>query len=246
MDLLTYFTPSHAELYRDYFGPSYDEHLRHEFNLLPFYQPEQICPRGEYFAENWTEAVRDKIVKVRDYMANKDTGTIFVFSDVDVVFFEPIGAMIETAIRDHDFVFQNDLNGQVCTGFYACRISDRTRSFIEELLQNFDADRGDDQGNFNHVLGGKVKGDQFRTNQILAKRIVFKNTDVKVKMFDRRVRSVRLEHVGKKFLKPWEPGDAIPFSCPYPAVFHANWTVGVKNKIALIKAYQKRFGNDQS
>lgn len=59
---------------------------------------------------------------------------IFVFSDVDIIFFKKVSKDLTSHLKNKDIVFQteNYKKTLVCTGFFICRANKKTLALWEE------------------------------------------------------------------------------------------------------------------
>lgn len=166
---------------------------------------------GRYMERDWTEAVLFKCGRIIEAI-RENPGEILVYSDVDVQFFGPTKDSIREAIVGKDIVCQLDSpNGQVCTGFFAVRANDATLGLWEEVRACVRKDARD-QPAFNRIL-------RERKIQFGCLPLQFFGT-------------------GTFFRKMWDR-DGRFYIPKNPLMFHANWTVGVDNKLALLRTTRK-------
>lgn len=220
-------TPSHQGLHDDWFRPSLRDDYAVEVRPL-----EQVGQREDHVcgtaAFNLTMAakVRLMIDAIRD-----NWGRVFIYSDVDIQFFGKTEQLIDAAIRNRDLVAQRDarpwmtvlhhpqFSGHLCAGFLACRGNDRTLRLWQAVLD--------------HVRGRPDQHDQQALNQLLNRRTGWR--------LPNRF-GVRWGYLPDAFFGPgpqlrgvWEPG--MPLAVPRRIVMHhANWTIGVANKVAQLTA----------
>lgn len=163
---------------------------------------------GGYRTLDWTAAVLHKSRCIIDAIRN-NRGEIVVYSDVDVQFFAPTRERIRDAMYGRDIVCQLDApNGQLCTGFFAVRANDATLALWQEIERCVERE-GRDQSAFNRVLRARD---------------------------DIRFGCLPLEFFGAGtfYRRKWRPGDRL-YVHAHPVMFHANWTVGVDNKLELMR-----------
>ncbi len=184
-----------------------------ESNLTPVYtEIEQKCPTGEFASEGWNDATKQKLENLID-ITNSDNDDFFVFSDVDVQFFKPVWELGKRALENHDIVFQNDYYGAQCTGFFYCRINDKTKSLFQEALKIHHSHR-DDQTSIQAALK-LVSG--------LKHALLPKEYFTYGMYFDH-----------------WHGQDQ--FFVPKNMVLHhANWVMGVENKVKLLEATRRNY-----
>jgi MoaA/NifB/PqqE/SkfB family radical SAM enzyme len=163
---------------------------------------------GGYRTPDWTAAVLQKSRCIIDAIRN-NLGEIIVYSDVDVQFFAPTREHIRNAMYDRDIACQLDApNGQLCTGFFAVRANDATLALWQEV-ERCVAREGRDQSAFNRIVRARD---------------------------DIRIGCLPLEFFGAGtfYRRKWRPGDRL-YVHPRRVMFHANWTVGIENKLKLME-----------
>ena len=207
-----FITPSHEQMFHDYFLPS----LQDDYELV-IRRFDQTCPSACFMESGWKATVIKKVEMLIDACADPENkGKIFLYSDIDIQFFKPTQQIIFDLMADKtlDIVIQKDHEkGTACTGFLACRASDRTRVFWcyvrDIMLESMNAERPiGDQAAFNILVN-------LQSTQ----------------------RHIKWSFLPETFLGPgiiigerWTPG--VELSIPQDIVMHhANWTVGIENKI---------------
>jgi len=131
LKLYTFYTPSHALLYENYFLPS----LPQEFELIA-HEHDQQCLTAVYHSQGWRETVFKKIGILID-ACKANMGDCFVFSDVDVQFFWPCKQVLLNELGDFDIACQYDLRGQHCAGFFICRANAATLALFEKMRDDY-------------------------------------------------------------------------------------------------------------
>ena len=209
MKLYALYTPSHEILKNDFFLPS----IQDDFEIIFEFAP-QTCSSVTFMKEGWTDTTIKKVdLIIRAIKEN--WGKVFIFSDVDIQFFAPIEDVINVLMKDKDIVMQrNNPEGVLCTGFFACRANKQTLHLWEDVKKAMEKDKSSsDQITFNRCIKKKSKKNPY---------------------------GVRWEYLPNEFFgggtltgKLWLPGDRLPI--PKNIVMHhANWTRGIKNKIAQL------------
>ena len=127
------YSPSHVEMLEKHFLPSIPE----GFDVVLRKHP-QVCETGAYAASNWSAATRNKIPHILEAIEHEKEP--FVFSDVDIRFynFKPSDLENEMKFRDFrlpDIRCQADANS-FCTGFMFIRPSKEARELFELVLSN--------------------------------------------------------------------------------------------------------------
>ncbi|MDZ7842072.1 MAG: putative nucleotide-diphospho-sugar transferase [Gammaproteobacteria bacterium] len=156
--------------------------------------------------DDWTRSVIFKCDRIVDAI-RENRGEIIVYSDVDIQFFGPVKESILKAMKNREVACQLDSPaGILCTGFFAVRANDATLAVWQEVRRRLE----------------KEKRDQKAFNRILQK-----------------APEIRFGHLPTQFFGPgtflrqsWRKLDRfyIPLK---PLMFHANWVVGVENKLLL-------------
>ena len=134
----------------------------------------------------------------------------FVYSDCDVRFYGPVEKDLLAQLGDHDIAFQDDGEGGACAGFFIVKPSPHMHQFFRDVLARA---RG-------------VRSDQDAMNEIL------EHSGIRWTMLSRRYYTVGQEgHHWTPGMEVHPPRDIL--------VHHANWTVGVENKLALLRLVRK-------
>lgn len=209
MKIYTCYTPSHKEMFDEYFmgSPSISEYeiIAEEFP--------QECATGAYLSDGWMNTMNrklDLIIRAID----ENMGEVFIHSDCDVQFLRPSKEYIESFFykTDLDIILQSDIY-MLCAGFFACKASNKTRllfSLIKHNILMFEHDQ--------LALNYFLKGWKEHITDI----------NMNYRMFDSRI-----WNVGHTLYNRWEGQD---FEVPQNIlVHHANWTVGIENKTKLLK-----------
>ena len=186
-----------------------------ETNVDPVYFVlEQQCPTGEFASEGWNAATAQKLEKILGIFDDTtDTSDYFVFSDVDVQFFKPIYELGKKALSNHDIVFQNDYYGAQCTGFFYCKKNKNTKKLFQRALET------------NHL---------HRDDQTSVQSVLREFPEVKHALLPKEFFTYGM------YYDHWHKQEH--FFVPRNMVMHhANWVMGVNNKIELLKATRKNY-----
>lgn len=240
MRLYAFYTPSHQILKDEWFVPTLQDNYE-----LKVERYDQECVSGKYRQGGWAKTMLRKIESVVKAV-RENWDEIFIYSDVDIQFFRPTKNLISRFLKGKDMVFQTDSpEGALCAGFFACRANPRTLKFwqgIRDRLSNDEDPKRGDQDLVNHLLLGRAGGLGQRIGSrvfgLLAKgsrcftpcRAYFGNP-YRVKWT-----YLPVEFFGGGTLtgRQWEPGASL--KVPKNIVLHhANWTVGLENKIAQLE-----------
>jgi hypothetical protein len=207
--LYALWTPSHEILKNDFFLPS----IQDDFDII-FEFAEQTCASAKFMEEGWTDTTIRKVdLIIRAIQEN--WGSIFIFSDVDIQFFAPVQEKILKLMEGKDLIFQkNSPNGVLCTGFFACRGNEKTLQLWQDVKQV--------------MLKNKINSDQNSLNRCIKRHS-------KTNPYN-----VVWGYLPKTFFGggtltgfEWKPGMHLPIPNGI-MMHHANWTKGIKNKIAQL------------
>lgn len=162
---------------------------------------------GTYKEADWSQAVLFKSECIVQAI-KENMGDIFVYSDVDVEFFRPFKQQVLKAMKDKDIVGHWDgRKAGFCTGFFGIRANEQTLQLWQQVRERVLVSYCD-QSSFNKLL------------------FSFHN--------------LRWGYLPETFFGPgtfnsklWTPGQS--YYIPHrPVMFHANWTIGIDNKLALL------------
>ena len=215
MKLFTCLSPSHAPLYDNHFLPSVP--LSGLEMQPPCTLPEHT--ESEFGTPGFRAACVHKIAYLI-HVLNAETEP-FVFSDVDVRFYGSVVDLFERVDGgpgNYDMGFQWDGRGGFCTGFMCIAPNERTRKFWARVAARM-------------RLCNEM--DQDAVNALLPSCATFDVPGLRWHAYGRE-----LWTYGRTLEKGdplWAPG--VGLSLPGNLlVHHANWTVGVPNKMALLQA----------
>ena len=207
--LYALYTPSHKILVDEFFLPS----IKDNFEIV-LVATKQTCPSAKFFNHGWRQTTIQKVdLIIRAIKEN--WGDIFIFSDVDIQFFRPIEQKILKQMGDSlNLVIQkNSPNGAFCSGFFACRANEKTLHLFEDVRS---------------VMKKTNLSDQRSLNRCLRKR--------GLNQYGIKWEYLPIQFFGGGVLtgKRWFPG--VKLRIPGNIVMHhANWTIGIENKIAQLK-----------
>jgi hypothetical protein len=210
LKVYTFYTDSHKKLLEEYFIPTFNE--TNSDLSLEVKKFEQKCSSGNYMSSGWYQIMMNKV----DYILSsidESWGKVFIHADCDIVFFGSIKEDILQQMEEKDIAAQNDGN-EICCGFFACKANEKTKSLFEQVKKEMNE-------KFN---------DQQATNKLVKKYVSYKYLNERYYSIYRNTNK-----------KVWEKGvnineKEIPKEM---LVYHANWTVGVENKIELMNKVKK-------
>lgn len=225
MKLYSLYTPSHKIFLDEWFLSS----LQDDYELI-IEKHNQESVSSAFMDSAWKECMFRKIDLIISAIKQNWDGS-FIFSDVDIQFFGKTEKIILDIISKFDFVAQKDagedinleicpdLSGHLCTGFFICKGNERTIRLWEEVKL--------------YCLKDKSRHDQHGLNYFLNGF----NSQSKDNLF-----GIKWDYLPPEFYSPgpylgthiWQPGEEliIPDNI---LLHHANWTSGIKNKIAQLK-----------
>jgi hypothetical protein len=210
----TYFTISHKILMENYFKPSISKIKN--ITVINHFDQNQISPTGSYLADKWKEATYKKIdIFIKACLENYNK--IFIFSDVDIYFIKDNLDFLTEELGDYDIALQNDAQIKYDALWYC------TGFFIA---------RGSDKliNLFNLMKDSDCIDDQYALN-----KYIYNIPDLKYKLLSEKVYTI-----GKQFTA-WLNQD---FDIPeYVSIFHANYTIGIENKIKLLEMVKDKTSN---
>jgi len=134
----------------------------------------------------------------------------FIFADCDIQFFKPFVSQVLESLEGYDIVCQED-RGSLCAGFFGCKSNDRTKELFNTIKKNFRQMVNDQVAlnNFKHLVSSTtLDKDQFYTIGNF-----FENKDSTF-IWDNKSNIIPPSNI---------------------LLHHANYVVGVDNKIKLLK-----------
>lgn len=172
---------------------------------------DQVCPSARFYSKNWSLAVANKadlIIKAIE----ENWGNYFIYSDVDIQFFKPTEEYILSHIKDLDLLAQAATHlvseKRVCTGFMVIKANNKSLEIWRDIK--------------NSLTKTNKYGDQHYFNQFLKKY------------------KINYELLPIEFYLPaniWKVGDYLKIPSNI-ILHHANWTVGIDNKIKQLDYVQ--------
>lgn len=201
------YTPSHKSLKENWLVPS----LQDDYDLVGELY-EQTCPSAKFLEPGWTKTTIKKILLIIRAV-HENWGNVFIYSDVDIQFFQPTQDIILPLMATNDLVIQKRHPiGGVCNGFFACRANEKTLTLWEQV--------------HNYMQANPTISDDDTLNRFI---------------YDANPLNITWQYLPTTFFsggiltgKRWEPGTAL--HVPEEIVLHhANWTVGIPNKIEQLK-----------
>lgn len=143
-----------------------------------------------------------------------EQGEIFIHSDSDVYFLGEIEKQLVDELGNFDIAFQDDGYVGLCMGFFICRPSENVLNLFKKVRLSLGQFNGHDQNALNSLIP------------------------------DSGVSYKKLSHLffnyGQKYGKVWG-NENFDFD-PEILLLHANWTIGIENKIRMIDYVRNKIG----
>ena len=207
MKIITFFSKSHTCLYKRFMNTfPYDK----DIDLVVRYMPQECDGNYDTWNENWMKTMYRKVQYIIDYLDEIKEGELLIHADIDIVFYRSFVKDLEKLMNDsgNDIMFQND-GSTLCMGFFVVRKSDHIVKLFNDLYERM-GDYEHDQDAMNNIL--PFSGIQYD------------------KLPERYFSYGPLNG-----LKRWTV-DCTHVNVPDDIVMHhANWTVGIDNKLKLIQ-----------
>lgn len=220
MKILTIYSDTHQQLYNDFFIKSINKFMP-KANVIS--KKIQQMGSGEYESEGFDLTMFEKIKFIIDCIDTNDN-ELMCYSDCDVQFFgEP---NFNADLFENDISFQMDNENTYCAGFFIFRQTEKVRQFFQQVLKEFQL-----------RLNGKIH-DQIIINILIRNNQTFGLSIGKLNDSKYWTIANEVGGVWKGDNKFEIPKDII--------VHHANWVIGVANKISLMELvrYKKGYGNN--
>lgn len=175
--------------------------------------------QGDYGTNDFFEVMSYKVSMIQEHLQNMNDDTNLIYLDADIHIRQDVVTHMNDELdwSKQDILFQSD-DGDPCAGMFVCKNSNGIRNFFVEVYETMHSNReyyaqrsADQTAVFDVLKRGKIKygflSDRFTTYGNL--------------------------RPNKKIL--WSPR-AKKFRLPKDLVaFHANFTIGLENKIALLE-----------
>ena len=231
MKIYLYYTRAYQILIDEWFLPSarkeYEVILKQGGNSKPV----------DYKKSSWISIMGDKVDFIIEAIRDSWNET-FIFSDPDVQFIGETKKDISIFIKGKDLVFQKDSPQEsgICAGFFVCKGSNKTLRFWQDVRNAMEGDNNEDDQDcaINLLFGKKTQGylKKSRLLQLLAAK--FSKCGLNPWRIKWGYLPVRFFGGGTLTGKLWSPGMDLPI--PRDIVMHhANYTVGLKNKITQLR-----------
>lgn len=163
----------------------------------------------DFLSPGWGATMLAKVDLILSAI-ERHRGGVFVYSDVDIQFFRPMQGAVDELMADRDVLFQNDSPaGRKCAGFFVCRAGPATSLLWQRVRA--------------HMIARRLHSDQAALNEV-ADGCAIRWAYLPATFFGG----------GALTGKQWAPADTLPVPDGI-VMHHANWTVGVDNKLAQLR-----------
>jgi len=215
MKIYTLYSESHKILFENWFEKSLKE-TNKNYELETLVTP-QVCKSGNYMDDGWLETMIHKNEFIVNSLNNSKNNEIILHCDVDVQFFKDIESNLNKSLFDTCDIFcQADGPYSACYGVMFLKNTENVKNLFNEILNII---KTVDKNNISN------DNDQNIFNKI------YHQFGVKVGLLDHRYYSVWRDTGGYV----WEPRHGLKTQIPSDLILHhANYTVGIKNKIELM------------
>jgi len=176
---------------------------------------QQYSESGAFHSPGWKLTMLDKLRYIQ--LALK-AGEPFIHADCDIVYYRPFRRHIEHLLRKSrlDLIFQSDSDGCACMGFFACNPSPKVIRLFDFACHMLEKDYFT---NDQHAVNALLRDPEF--------------SNVSYGLLGHDAYSIWRQTGGRV----WEPNMEVR---PIPSsvyMCHLNYTVGVKNKLQLLKCF---------
>lgn len=156
MNLYSIFTPSHRDMYENYFLTSIPDEFKLHVKEIP-----QECPTGSFYQAGWDKTCFRK-VEFFEEICKENFGDMFIFSDVDIQFFGNFKNEMIEELGDCDIACQDDIT-TFSSGFFICKCNDTTLKMFQNMKEFYNRE---DQTSLNdqiHITKHKFLSKRFFT-----------------------------------------------------------------------------------
>jgi hypothetical protein len=203
--MYTFYSDSHTELYNDFFLKSYNECGMDKSFTLFTVKVDQKSDSGDFNSPGFNETTIDKLIIIKNALEEIDDGERILYSDCDIQFFDNIYDDILSNCQNNDSdIICQHDQNTICTGFMVIKKSPNMINFINLMIDEC-PNHDNDQCCVN-VHSNKIKYSFLPTDKYYT--------------------------VGN-YHGLWYGSDNI-FVPPNLKMHHANFTLGVENKIKLM------------
>jgi hypothetical protein len=135
MNIYTHYSDSHKELYEDYFKASLRRLYDKDKVTIRAAHHRQTTSKGMFMETGWHESMRYKLQVILAAIEENKDG-YFIFSDVDIVFYKKFIEDLLEKVADYDIALQEDC-GSLCAGFFIAKGNQKNKKLFETIYNNF-------------------------------------------------------------------------------------------------------------
>jgi len=169
---------------------------------------------------------------------------VFIHSDVDIQFFKPVKPIIEKLTRGKDLVIQKESpSGTVCPGFFAAVGNEKNLKLWQDIKREL---KGQTEKHDQEILNNKLLESAPGFMQKVVRIISPSNRSILPNIYGLKWDYLpdTFHSSGIRTGKNWNPG--MELIIPNDIVLsHANWVVGLENKIAKLKYVRNTVENSK-
>lgn len=209
MKIYTFYTDSHEKLLNEWFLPSFQNTNKNmELIVTKF---DQQCSSGVYMSDGWLKTMHDKVdLIIRGIEENWNE--YFVHADCDIQFFGDLKDDLLSQVDGYDLAGTDEEpanpGAEISCGFFVCKGNDKTLALFKKVKE---------------IMGGNLH-DQHAFNSL-------RDTYISSKKLNHKHYNVTHSNGGKL----WSPGMPLQKFNKDILSHHANWIMGVNNKIENMK-----------
>ena len=214
---ITFSDPAFAEINAVHFSPSWERYHGGKVDLVRR-RPETEF--GDFGTDKFNNSFARQIACLHDIVRlYASSGRTIIWSDTDMRFYGDVLPDVEEAVQARDLTTSRD-RGTHCTGFCAFRASFKMVRFLEDWMD------------LNNLGGWEYA--QLSFNELLQRGTVYRGFFPYEEYWNFGCEDSPVL---------WEAGMAVnpPASIK---LHHANFTKGIKNKLALLQAVRDKVGHD--
>ena len=209
--IYTFYTDTHKIFLDNWFMKTIKE--KDKVHVEKF---EQECLTGVFGSNGWRKAMLKKVNYIRECLTQPDP---FFYLDCDIQFFDSFYDDYMKIMENNnlDVLGQHDSNRSVCCGFMLIRPSDKMRKLWDKVYEEMKRDTYKcDQAGFNNIHH------QYKLNFMFLGQDCF---------------SIWMTNG----IRVWKPSHEIKLPNIKLKTHHANFTVGIENKIKLMEVVKKTY-----
>lgn len=255
MKLYSLYTNHHKVFKDNWFIPS----LKEEFDLN--IREYQIDNKGEIGNKAFKDAMLLKVSTIIEAI-QENNNEIIIYSDIDIQFFKKFKNYIKKEMLNYDMLIQRDSPfGVFCAGFMVIKCNRSTLNLFKKIRETMLLrDTHDDQQILNELLFYDLIESNFsiRLRVFVHRRVkhllnlFFNKENDSHKLFTKFKNpfNLKVNHLPNTFFSGgtfsanlWKPNEHLMIPDDI-ILHHANWTIGIKNKIEQLN-YVRKIVNDR-